>query len=342
MKVIRVDGVNQAFVEAIHTMLNDDNWRTISPRDGVETREYKEPVTTVYSMPWRRVLFCAVRDANPFFHLMEALWMLAGRDDSEWISQFSKNIGQFAEDSGKFHGAYGYRWRGGIYNTDDQLRTIANLIRNEPNTRRAVLGMWDAEYDLGAAKKDLPCNTHVYFKPREGVLHMTVCCRSNDIIWGCYGANAVHFSILQEYMAAMVGMKMGTYYHVSDSWHYYTDNPTYKKLVIGAAYGEQDYYMGHGYAPSRIASTAVINQPIDVWDRDLDQFFTDDWDDPVLYQDLFFSRTAYPMRSAWNCYKRGDLETALHLCRNIASPDWQLAATQWIERRQNSEPKSES
>jgi hypothetical protein len=193
--------------------------------------------------------------------------------------------------------------------------------------------MWNPVADLNAQRRDLPCNTHVYFKPRDGKLHMTVCCRSNDIIWGCYGANAVHFSVLQEYMARLVGMEMGFYYHISDSWHYYTDNPTYKKLAAGAAYGMTDYYMGHGMTPSRIDTAAVFNQPIDVWRDDLERFFTDDWDDPMMYQDLFFSRTAYPMRDAWRNYKRGDYDTALHLCRNIASPDWQLAATQWMNRR---------
>jgi len=331
MKVIRADGVNKAFAKAADMMLNDNNWRTVSPRDGAETREYLEPVCTVYSMPWRRVLFNEVRDANPFFHLMEALWMLAGRDDAAWIGQFAKNIVNYAEDDGRFHGAYGYRWRSPI----DQLAMLGNLIRREPETRRAVLGMWNSVADLGADRKDLPCNTHVYFKPRDGKLHMTVCCRSNDIIWGCYGANAVHFSILQEYMAAMTGLSMGSYYHVSDSWHYYTDNPTYKKLASGAAFGMQDYYMGHGYTPSRIASIGVVNGSVEVWDADLALFFTDDWDDPIMYQDLFFSRTAYPMRDAYRCYKRGDIESALHLCKNIASPDWQLAATQWMQRRQN-------
>jgi len=335
MMVLHANNVNDAFRQAIGVVLNDDKWRTISPRDGAETMEYLRPVTTIYSMPWRRVLFCDVRDANPFFHLMESLWMLEGRNDAAWISQFSSNIANYAEDDGVFHGAYGRRWRG--YFTVDQLKMLGSLIRQEPETRRAVLGMWAPSGDLCADKKDLPCNTHVYFKPREGKLHMTVCCRSNDLIWGCYGANAVHFSILQEYMAAMTGLDMGTYYHISDSWHYYTDNPTYKKIARGAAYAGQDYYMGHGYTPSRIASVAVVNTPIDIWDNDLERFFTDDWDDPVMYQDLFFSRTAYPMRDAWRCYKRGDYETALHLCRNIASPDWQLAATQWILRRYHSE-----
>ena len=67
--------------------------------------------------------------------------------------------------------------------------------------------MWDAKQDLSHRNesKDLPCNTHVYFSIREGFLDMTVCNRSNDLIWGCCGANAVHMSFLQEYVATMWG-----------------------------------------------------------------------------------------------------------------------------------------
>lgn len=329
MRIINADNVNDAFNQAAHIILNNDSWYEVAPRDGKVTREFGTPVTTIYNKPWRRVLFCEVRDANPFFHLMEALWMLAGRDDAAWIGQFSKNIAQFAEDDGHFHGAYGRRWAEPI----DQLRTIGNHLRKSYDSRRAVLTMWNPLSDLNANKRDIPCNTHVYFKVRAGRLHMTVCCRSNDIIWGCYGANVVHFSVLQEYMAALINCKIGKYYHISDSWHYYVDNPTYKKLAMGAAYGEQDYYAGHGYVPTRIASVAVINEHVDLWEEDLRRFFTDDWDDPTMYNDQFFARTAYPMRDAWRCYKRGDLTTALHLAANISSPDWGLACTQWLQRR---------
>jgi hypothetical protein len=38
------------------------------------------PVCTTYERPYERVLFNSERDANPFFHFMESLWMLAGRN----------------------------------------------------------------------------------------------------------------------------------------------------------------------------------------------------------------------------------------------------------------------
>ena len=40
--------------------------------------EFPEPVLICYNRPVERVLFYPSRDANPFFHLMEGLWMLVG------------------------------------------------------------------------------------------------------------------------------------------------------------------------------------------------------------------------------------------------------------------------
>jgi hypothetical protein len=53
------------------------------------------------------------------------------------------------------------------------------------------------------------------------VLDLTVCCRSNDAIWGAHGANAVHFSVLQEYLAARIGVGVGTMYQWSNNYHAY-------------------------------------------------------------------------------------------------------------------------
>src|SRR6266478_1362063 len=70
-----------------------------------------EPVMTVYTRPTERVLSSPLRDANPFFHLMEALWMLAGRNDVAWPAQFAKQILQYSDDGVILWGGYGARWR---------------------------------------------------------------------------------------------------------------------------------------------------------------------------------------------------------------------------------------
>jgi hypothetical protein len=296
--------------------------------------EYPTPVMTTYVVPIERVLFYPERDANPFFHLFESLWMLAGRDDLKFVQQFNSRMEEFSDDGVSLHGAYGYRWR--EYFSIDQLTKILSHLEKEPNSRRAVLQMWSPT-DLSKIvdyphSKDVPCNTQVYFKIRNNKLHMTVTCRSNDIIWGTYGANAVHFSVLQEYMATKLGISIGTYYHLSDSFHAYEEvfdktckildsknlNPLWYDSYLG-------WHEGMHYSPE-----AMFNNQLYI-DDDLNQFMIDPFN--LEYKNSFFVETAVPMLKSWRAYKEKDYETAITYLQDVPALDWKKAATEWLERR---------
>jgi thymidylate synthase len=187
------------------------------------------PVTTHYRHPANCVLQAPLREANPFFHLVESVWMLLGRCDAAFLTPYVKDFDRFAETSGfakgLIHGAYGARWRW-LRDDQDQLAIITDRLMTDPLNRQCVLQMWDNFIygDLREDWRDRPCNTHVYFLRRNNLfaeLEMTVCCRSNDMIMGGYGANAVHFSILQSYMAARIGVTVGAYYQISNNYHVY-------------------------------------------------------------------------------------------------------------------------
>src|SRR5690606_3416900 len=133
-----------------------------------------EPVMITYQEPRKRVLFSEARDANPFFHLYESLWMLAGRDDVAPLAYYSSKIAEIASDNGQtFNGAYGRRWRRMLSDSNgdevDQLKILIEHLRQLPNSRRAVLQMWTVGDDLlniGTPvdySKDVCCNTCVYF-----------------------------------------------------------------------------------------------------------------------------------------------------------------------------------
>jgi thymidylate synthase len=178
-----------------------------------------EPVMTIYERPWERVLFDAERNCNPFFHLAEAVWMLAGRNDVKFLSNYNKQMAAYSDDSHTLRGAYGFRWA--RYFEIDQINTTISILKDNPTSRQAVIAMWDPTGDLGARSKDIPCNTHIYFRNHNGKLEMTVMCRSNDMVWGGYGANAVHFSFLHEYISRAVGLYQGRMYQFSNNAHIY-------------------------------------------------------------------------------------------------------------------------
>ena len=118
------------------------------------------PVTITYSHPKERVLFNSARDANPFFHLYEALWMLDGRNDVDSVAYYAKQMREYSDDGKTLNGAYGYRWRktrvthcwkgvgDPIQEEVDQLQILINHLKADSNSRRAVLSMWNVEDDL--------------------------------------------------------------------------------------------------------------------------------------------------------------------------------------------------
>lgn len=287
------------------------------------------PVTVVYSRPRERVLFHPTRNANPFFHFFESLWMLAGRNDIGFLEQFLPRMREFSDDGRTLNAAYGYRWR--HYYTGDQLDNLIVHLKANPTSRRAVLEMW-SERDLDNNSKDVPCNTHAYFERDQGTgaLNMTVCNRSNDLIWGMCGANAVHFSYLQEYLAGMLGWPVGVYVQFSNNLHLYLER--HAKLMHTLALGhEKDYTynVAQPYGP-------LVEDP-SCWDLELYEFLLD----PLLekatgedYNNDFFISVAVPMYAVWDNYHRqGELQGAITLCGDIAAEDWRVACREWLQRK---------
>ena len=284
------------------------------------------PVLTEYQKPCERALFSAARDANPWLSLFEALWMLAGRNDLAWLTQFTPRFAQFSDDGKTLHGAYGYRWRhwAGEVFVHDQITMIIDLLKREPNTRRAVLMMWDPILDLNTNHKDLPCNDLCFFDRRNDQLNMTVCNRSNDIFLGFFGKNYVHFGILQEYLAAHIGIPVGVYRQFSNNFHAYTEMPGYPS-IDPVVIGEDDRY-----ASGEVAPFPLVQDP-KCFDIELLRFMEDPLGD-TAYEEPFFDFVASPMYASWHD-RKGKVNNGAFAAKAIAATDWRLACLSWIDRK---------
>lgn len=269
-----------------------------------------DPVMTIYTRPWERVIFYSERDANPFFHLFEAIWMLAGSNDVEWLAQFNKQMLQYSE-RGLLHGAYGYRWR--EHFLVDQIEEVIKILKHDPQTRQAVIGMWDPEVDLNKPHKDIPCNTHIYFRVIGKSLQMTVCCRSNDIVWGAYGANAVHFSILHELIARACGLKQGLYYQFSNNYHIYKRHWG----MLDVPHSCESHFFPYPRVIPLLTGKETWRQ------------FLSDCDEFVLYgatkylQTKFVKTVVCPMLRIWQERKLVEMPAC----------DWKVAAVEWLTKR---------
>jgi len=321
------------------------------------------PVATVYERPTERVLFHAWRDANPFFHLYESLWMLSGRNDVAPLTRFVKRMSSFSDDGFTFNAAYGHRWR--RHHMGDQLVEIGRRLRNNHQDRRCVLKIWDQEQDLwdfeliqldedvitgersSYVGKDAACNVSATFQVRKGALDMTVLCRSNDILWGCYGANAVHFSMLLEYIAARVGVPVGLYRQISVNWHAYEsewskvtrrqkdEQNRLKKAVGDDLLMSMDPYSNRACQPYPLVTVVP-----EFWDEDCRRFVTNDGRAPSgRFKYPFFTDVALPIVQAHDAYKDGDINTAVRILLGCKAADWRIACVEWLNRRMERKTK---
>lgn len=327
--------VNSVWPQALRYLRDEGKAR--ESRNG-PVMEAAEPVLTRYDRPEERVLFDPIRDANPFLHLFETLWILAGRDDVAWPSQFAARLKDYSDNGVTFHGAYGRRLR--YSPMGDQLARAVQLLANDPASRRVVLTLWNPVLDLGKDSKDLPCNTQLYVKVRDGALHMTVCNRSNDIVWGLYGANVVQWSMLQEYLASKLGLACGPLTTLSDSFHAYADNPTWQ-------YYKSQRQIGGGHCPYEaglVRAWPLMDVPA-TFDKELERFLADELGElsdmfPKRQpcKNSFFWAVAEPMFAAWRAHKASGtgakmLEETIHE-RTGKQIDWLAAGHAWLERRE--------
>lgn len=294
-----------------------------------DVRVVPAPVCIEYAVPENRVLLSPTRDANPFFHLMESLWMLGGRNDLAFLQQFVKTFDAYSDDGETLHGAYGHRWKH-HFGIDQITGAIRELSRN-PDSRRVVIGMWNPSEDLPmlfCGGKDVPCNTQLYLSIRGGYLNMTVMNRSNDAVFGCFGANLVHFSVLLEYIAAALRVKVGYYYHFTNNLHLYVDvfsDEKVKKMMEESS----------AIRPAKVPGVPLVdeeNESILDFDSDLGFFLRGDLD--AAGRTRFFREVAVPMYRAWLIRKAGGWsDEVLSMVAQITDPHWHQACFEWVDRR---------
>lgn len=177
----------------------------------IELSEHKQPWTL---LPGRKI--------NPYFAIAEVLWILAGRNDVDFISYYNSNISSFSNNGKTFDAAYGERirnWPSGI----DQISYVVEKLSLDNNSRQAVIALWNPVLDTVPGSKDYPCNNLCYFTLRNNKLNMSVVRRSNDMVWGL-PYNQIQFWFIHAIIAGTLNVEMGEYCEFVQNMHVYLDN----------------------------------------------------------------------------------------------------------------------
>jgi thymidylate synthase len=110
----------------------------------------------------------------------------------------------------------------------DALATVVEMLRDDPETRRAYLTLWDMGQDLGEGEGgSKPCLTTLFFRRHEGRLALTVTYRSHNLLWA-WLENVYGLMAIQRHVAEGAGMDPGSVTVLSNSLGINPESPRYE------------------------------------------------------------------------------------------------------------------
>lgn len=260
------DTVNDALPALAEVIMR--RGQVVESRAG-NTRELTNVQITLQN-PLHREILVPRRKASLRAQVAETMWVLAGRNDVEWLSRYLPRAADFSDDGETWRAGYGPRlrdWQADLSSSGqgtDQLANIVELLKRDPETRRAVISLWDPAADV-TDSKDIPCNNWLHFLPRDGVLNLTVSTRSNDLIWGWSGINQFEWSVLLQVVAHLTGLKVGKVVYNITSLHIYENHFDRARELYENGFDENvDKYVGHPLYRDCLAGIENVDQ-LDCW-----------------------------------------------------------------------------
>lgn len=219
------ESFSKSYLQLHKEIMSGGNLQESRNGNTMEVLDFK----TILEDPIKRCVGGNGRNINIFFLIAEALWIFSGRKDVRFLTMFNSQMKQFSDDGETFHAPYGYRLRNyGLTSHEeqkyglDQISISLHMLAQNPMDRRVVCSIWNPSLDLNTISKDLPCNDMFMLKLRDGRLHGTIANRSNDLHLGL-PTNIFQFSFVLNMMASILGVKVGTQVHNSQSLHIYND-----------------------------------------------------------------------------------------------------------------------
>ena len=157
--------------------------------------------------------------------IYELLWFLKGDTNVRYLQEHGVRIwNEWADANGDLGPVYGHQWRswpdyhGG---TIDQIASVVEQIRSNPNSRRLLVSAWNV-----AEVRDMalpPCHTMFQFHVAEGRLDLQLYQRSGDLFLGV-PFNIASYALLLMMVAQVTGLEPGEFIHTLGDAHIYSNH----------------------------------------------------------------------------------------------------------------------
>jgi len=155
----------------------------------------------------------------------ELLWFLRGDTNVRWLQEHGVSIwDEWANEAGELGPVYGSQWRswpapdGG---TIDQIASVVEQIRRNPDSRRLIVSAWNpAEIDRMVLP---PCHCLFQFYVANGRLSCQLYQRSADVFLGV-PFNIASYALLTMMMAQVANFTPGEFVHTFGDAHLYLNH----------------------------------------------------------------------------------------------------------------------
>jgi thymidylate synthase len=166
----------------------------------------------------------------------ELLWFLSGDTNIRYLKDNGVRIwDEWADAEGNLGPVYGAQWRswptpdGGPI---DQIKTVVEQIRRNPDSRRLIVSAWNpADVDRQALP---PCHVLFQFYVANGRLSCQLYQRSGDVFLGV-PFNIASYALLTMMVAQVTGLKPGDFVHTFGDAHLYANHVEQARLQLSRA-----------------------------------------------------------------------------------------------------------
>jgi thymidylate synthase len=178
------------------------------------------PLVTTKKVHWKSVVH-------------ELIWFLRGDTNIAYLKEHGVSIwDEWADAEGNLGPVYGKQWRawptadGGVV---DQIRSVVDEIRRNPDSRRLIVSAWN----VGELPKMalMPCHTLFQFYVADGKLSCQLYQRSGDIFLGV-PFNIASYALLTHMVAHVCGLGVGDFVHTLGDAHLYSNHVEQARLQL--------------------------------------------------------------------------------------------------------------
>ena len=163
----------------------------------------------------------------------ELLWFLQGDTNIRYLKENGVSIwDEWADEEGNLGPVYGYQWRSWPAPDGrhiDQIATVVEQIKTNPNSRRMIVSAWNPALVDDMALP--PCHAMFQLYVADGKLSCQLYQRSADIFLGV-PFNIASYALLTMMVAQVCGLQAGEFIHTLGDAHLYSNHFEQARLQL--------------------------------------------------------------------------------------------------------------